>query len=79
MKLLRVKQSLEAIDELYSLACGPDNQVHTYTWCIVNGVRFHTKDRDDRRVSPKIVIHAFLGNMMGKRLIFMAFYQMWLF
>ena len=51
MKLLRVKQSLEATGELYSLGCGPDNQVHTYTRCIVNGVRFHTKDRDDRRIT----------------------------
>ena len=51
MKLLCVKQSLEATDELYSLACGPDNQVHTYIRCIVNGVRFHTKDSDDRCIT----------------------------
>ena len=51
MKVLSVKQSLEAIDELFSLACGPENQVHTYIGCIVNGVRFHTKDRDDRRIT----------------------------
>ncbi|RVW66346.1 hypothetical protein CK203_065230 [Vitis vinifera] len=51
MKALRVKQSPEATDELYSLACGPDNRVHTYMGCIVNGVRFHTKDRDDRRIT----------------------------
>ncbi|RVW27633.1 hypothetical protein CK203_099152 [Vitis vinifera] len=51
MKALRVKQSPEAIDELYSLACGPNNRVHTYMGCIVNGVRFHTKDRDDRRIT----------------------------
>ena len=56
MKLLRVKQSREATDELYSLACGQDNQVHTYTGCIVNGVRFHTKDRDDRRITQNSVI-----------------------
>ena len=37
------KQSSKATDELYSLACGPDNRVHTYMGCIVNGVRFHTK------------------------------------
>ncbi|WKA12924.1 hypothetical protein VitviT2T_030267 [Vitis vinifera] len=51
MKALRVKQSPEATDELYSLACGPDNRVHTYMGCIVNGVRFHTKDHDDRRIT----------------------------
>ena len=51
MKALRVKQSPEVTDELYSLACGPDNRVHTYMGCIVNGVLFHTKDRDDRRIT----------------------------
>ena len=51
MKVLRVTQSLEATNELYSVACGPDNQVHTYTGCIINGVRFHTKDRDDRHIT----------------------------
>ena len=61
MKVLCVKQSLEATDELYSLACGPENQVHTYTGCIgiVNEVRFHTKDRDDRRVTQNIGIFVF--------------------
>ena len=52
-----VKQSLEATDELYSLASGQDNQVHTYTWCIVNGVSFHTKDRDDRRITQNSGIY----------------------
>lgn len=51
MKVLRVKQSLEATDELYSLAYGPENQIHTYTGCIVNGVCFHTKDHDDRHIA----------------------------
>ncbi|RVW49583.1 hypothetical protein CK203_076745 [Vitis vinifera] len=63
MKALRVKQSPEATDELYSLACGPDNRVHTYMGCIVNGVRFHTKDRDDRRIT-QIVGYVSLGSMM---------------
>ena len=51
MKALCVKQSPEATDELYSLACGPYNRVHTYMGCIVNGVRFHTKDLDDRCIT----------------------------
>ena len=51
MKALRIKQSSKAIDELYSLACGLDNRVHTYMGCIVNGVQFHTKDCDDRRIT----------------------------
>ena len=78
MKVLRVKQSLEATDELYSLACGPKNQVHTYTGCIVNGfVSIRKIMMID--VSPKVVVYSFLGSMMVRRLIFMVSYQMWLF
>ena len=32
--------------ELYSLACGSDALVAVYQGCIVNGVRFHTKERE---------------------------------
>ena len=78
MKVLSVKQSLEAIDELFSLACGPENQVHTYIGCIVNEVRFHTKDCDDRRITQNSGIFV-SGEMMVRRLIFMVSYQMWLF
>ncbi|XP_019189011.1 PREDICTED: uncharacterized protein LOC109183385 [Ipomoea nil] len=38
----------KAMDDLYSLACGPQLCVRKYASCIVNGVRFHTKDRDSR-------------------------------
>ncbi|XP_048317949.1 uncharacterized protein LOC107425359 [Ziziphus jujuba] len=38
-------------DELYSLACGPDYGIKSYSGCIVNGVRYRTKVRDDRRVT----------------------------
>ena len=41
--------SEEATDCLYSLACGPDTRVRRYSSCIVNGVRFHTSERDSRR------------------------------
>ena len=33
-------------NELLSLAYGPDRRVQKYTGCIVNGVRFHTKQCD---------------------------------
>ncbi|KAH7674027.1 hypothetical protein IHE45_08G044400 [Dioscorea alata] len=36
----------EVSDGLFSLACGPDRHVGKYIGCIVNGVRFHTKERD---------------------------------
>lgn len=46
MQVMRREKSSEASDELYSLACGPDHRVTRYSGCIVNGVRFHTKDRE---------------------------------
>ena len=48
---MRLKQSSKVLDEVYSLASGPDARIHTYTGCIVNGVHFHTKDRDDHRIT----------------------------
>ena len=51
MKSLHHQGSIEATNELYSLACGPDVRVIQYSGCIVNGVRFHTMDRDDRRTT----------------------------
>ncbi|XP_059631038.1 uncharacterized protein LOC132273939 [Cornus florida] len=36
-------------DDLYSLACGPESRIHRYSGCIVNGVRFYTKERERNR------------------------------
>lgn len=38
-------------DQLFALACGPDKRVWKYKGCIVNGVRFLVKDRDNHRRS----------------------------
>ncbi|KAK8709657.1 hypothetical protein V6N13_060670 [Hibiscus sabdariffa] len=43
--------SKEVSDELLSLAYGPDKRAQKYTGCIVNGVRFHTKARDEHLTS----------------------------
>ena len=51
MKQLRHDGSNEATDQLYALALGPDFRARSYSACIVNGVRFHTRDRDSRRKS----------------------------
>ncbi|WJZ84642.1 hypothetical protein VitviT2T_004236 [Vitis vinifera] len=51
MKILRHQGSPEAIDELYSLASRPDRRVSLYHSCVVNGIQFHTKDRDDRHTT----------------------------
>ncbi|XP_062119146.1 uncharacterized protein LOC133832883 [Humulus lupulus] len=44
---LRVQQSSLANDDLYSLSQGPLERYISYHSCIVNGVRFRCKDRDD--------------------------------
>ena len=41
--------SQETTEALYALACGPDVEVKKYDTCIVNRVRFYTKDHDSRR------------------------------
>ncbi|KAA0036187.1 uncharacterized protein E6C27_scaffold69G00560 [Cucumis melo var. makuwa] len=38
-------------DDLYALACGPNDCARSYSGCIANGVRFHTKDHDSRRTT----------------------------
>ncbi|XP_026450757.1 uncharacterized protein LOC113350866 [Papaver somniferum] len=48
---LRDKGSTDTTDELYFIACGPDSRVKSYSGCIVNGVRFFTKSRDDIRTT----------------------------
>ena len=49
MMYLYNNHSPEATEALNALACGPDVEVKKYNTCIVNGVRFHTKDRACRR------------------------------
>ncbi|XP_042979992.1 uncharacterized protein LOC122310182 [Carya illinoinensis] len=48
---LRILNPYEVTDELYALACGPDPWVGSYSGCIINGIRFHTKDREQHRRS----------------------------
>jgi hypothetical protein len=35
--------------DLYALACKPDLRVKIFLACLVNGVRFHTFDREKNR------------------------------
>lgn len=51
MNDLRTEGSQEAINELWSLANGPSSIIDLYSGCICNGVRFHTRDRENRRTS----------------------------
>ncbi|KAF5472329.1 hypothetical protein F2P56_009055 [Juglans regia] len=45
----RTSHTLDVSADLYALACGPDRWVATYAACIINGKRFHTKQRELRR------------------------------
>ncbi|KAK1577107.1 hypothetical protein Q3G72_019025 [Acer saccharum] len=51
MKSLRYDGSPEATNDLYALACGPDNRVESYPGCIVNGVRYNIEERDKRHIT----------------------------
>ncbi|XP_062113352.1 uncharacterized protein LOC133824484 [Humulus lupulus] len=44
---MRVQKSPLANDDLYSLSQGPLERYNTYQSCIVNGVRFRCKERED--------------------------------
>ncbi|XP_042983179.1 uncharacterized protein LOC122312596 [Carya illinoinensis] len=45
----RITNPLDVADDLYALVCGPERWVASYTACIINGKRFHTKQRELRR------------------------------
>lgn len=38
-------------DDLYALACQPDLRVRLFSACLVDGVRYHTMDREENRRS----------------------------
>ena len=49
MKNLHDQGDCQVNKDLYSLAMGPDIRTTMYPGCIVNGVKFLTKERDSRR------------------------------
>ena len=51
MNRLKVNESLEATKQLWSLANDPKPHVKKYIICMVNDVKFHTRDLDNRRVT----------------------------
>ena len=50
MNDLRSEGSPEITEELWSLANGPGSIIGLYSGCISNGFRFHTRDREKRRM-----------------------------
>ncbi|XP_059633404.1 uncharacterized protein LOC132276140 [Cornus florida] len=49
IKQMRQLKDSSINDDTFSLACGPERRVKRYSGCIVNGSRFHTKDREQNR------------------------------
>ncbi|XP_035546617.1 uncharacterized protein LOC118348652 [Juglans regia] len=56
---LRAVSPSEVTNDIYALACGPDPWVASYAGCIMNGVRFHTKERKRHRRTQNngVVVH----------------------
>ena len=48
MKLRYVMQE-DVSDSLYALSCEPDLRVQIFSGCLVDGVRYHTADREKYR------------------------------
>ena len=46
---LKYEGSTLVDEDLYSLACGPDPRMRSYTAYIINGVRYHTMARGEHR------------------------------
>ena len=81
---------MDANDKLYCLACKPDPRAHTFTGCIVDGVRYHTKELDDRRTTqnsgvyvPGVFVggtHDYYGVLLSiVRLRYVDMHQVFLF
>ncbi|XP_057482036.1 uncharacterized protein LOC130768967 [Actinidia eriantha] len=62
---LRANNSKVATDDLWSLANGPNLLVKEYSGCIVNGVRFRTRELDNRRKTQNSGVLA-VGDYEGK-------------
>ena len=48
---MKENDSSEVAKQMWSLANGPKLLMKEYSVCMVNGVRFHTKDLDNRCVT----------------------------
>jgi len=46
---LRFMKGEEVPDGLYALSCEPDLRVRIFSGCLIDGIRFHTTDRDKSR------------------------------
>ena len=51
MNRLKINELPKATKQLWSLANGSKLHVKKYIVCMVNGVKFHTRDLDNRRVT----------------------------
>ncbi|KAM6563591.1 hypothetical protein CsatB_023589 [Cannabis sativa] len=51
IKKMNETTSGQAVEDLYAIAVQPDLLVCSYDGCMVNGVRYHTKSRDEKRTT----------------------------
>ena len=74
MNDLRTEGSPKATEEMWSLANGPGSIIDLYSGCICNGVRFHTRDRENRLMCQNsgIVVE---GEHNGKQIYFYGYLQ----
>ena len=49
MQIGKLHEEKKVCDDLFALACQPDRRVRLYSACIVDGVRYHTIDREKNR------------------------------
>ena len=49
MQIGKLHEEKKVSDDLFALACQPDTRVRLYSACIVDGVRYHTIDREHNR------------------------------
>ena len=49
--IAEMRENSNISQDLFSLAMGPSLNVHSYSGCIIGGVRFHSLERDFRRTT----------------------------
>ena len=70
MNRLKINELPKATKQLWSLANGSKLYVKEYIVCMVNSVKFHTRDLDNRYVT-KTVVYVQKGTMKEKCTTFM--------
>ena len=70
---LRFMKGEEVSDVLYALSCEPDLRVRIFSGYLVDGIRFHTTDRDKNRTHNSGVMAE--GTHGGDSIVFLWFLE----